>query len=348
MFQFAYPYFLWGLAIGPVMWLLFAARMSWKRKAIKRFGDPNLLGRLMPDFSPGKLRTRFILMFSAWTLLVIGLANPQIGSKYEEVKRRGIDLIIALDVSKSMLAEDLRPNRLERARQAISKLLDKFGDDRVGIVVFAGEASLQLPFTSDYAAARMFLSTISTESIQTQGTAIGQAIHVAVRSLPREGNRSKAIIIISDGENHEDDAIAEAKSAKESGITIHTLGIGSEQGSPIPELKDGRVNGYKKDENGTTVISRMNPAMLQEIATAGGGKFVRSSSGNVGLEDLFTQINAMQKTDFGTKMFTDYEDRFQYFLLPAILLLLIELLVSERRSAFSKRVDLFNSKKRKA
>lgn len=345
MFQFAHPYFLWGLIAIPIMWLFFVSRMRWKRKAILRYGNPKLVERLMPDFSAGKLRGRFILMAIAWSLLVIGLSDPRIGSKYEEVKRQGIDMIIALDVSKSMLAEDLKPNRLERAKQAVNKLLDKFGDDRIGIVVFAGEASLQLPFTSDYAAARMFLSTISTESIQTQGTALGRAIQISMRSLPRDRSRSKAVILISDGENHEDDAIAQASAAKSAGVTVHTLGIGSAQGAPIPEMKDGRLLGYKQDENGSTVISRMNPEMLKEVAKAGGGLFVQSSSGNVGLEDLFTQINAMQKSDFGTKTFTDYEDRFQYFLLPALILLMIELLINDKRSALSKKVDLFNTKK---
>jgi Ca-activated chloride channel homolog len=348
MFQFAYPIFLWGLLIIPIMWFLFAARMAWKRKAIRRYGDINLVGKLMPDFSPGKLRTRFFIILGAWLLLIIGLANPRIGSKYEEIKRQGVDLIIALDVSNSMLAEDLRPNRLERAKQAVSKLLDKFGDDRIGIVVFAGEASLQLPFTSDYAAARMYLSTVTTESIQAQGTSIGRAINISMRSLPREGKRSKAIIIISDGEDHEEEAITEAKAAKEAGVTIHTLGIGSAQGAPIPQMKDGRLNGYKTDENGSTIITRMNPQMLQEVAKAGGGKFVQSAAGNVGLEDLFTEINAMQKSDFGTKTFTDYEDRFQFFLLPALLLMLIEIFITERRSKISKKVDLFNTKKSKS
>ncbi|MEZ5171959.1 MAG: VWA domain-containing protein [Bacteroidia bacterium] len=198
MLQFSYPYFLWALLVIPLMWLVFNARMRWKRRAIERLGDKHLIARMMPDYSPGKLRIRFFLLSAAWLFLVIGLANPRIGSKYEEVKRQGVDLVIAIDVSKSMLAEDFKPNRLERARQAVNKLMDRFIDDRIGLVVFAGDASLQLPFTSDYAAAHMFLSTISTESIQSQGTAIGRAIQVSARSLPKSSTRSRAIIIISD------------------------------------------------------------------------------------------------------------------------------------------------------
>ncbi|HOY49038.1 MAG TPA: VWA domain-containing protein [Flavobacteriales bacterium] len=347
MFRFAYPFFLWGLAVLPVFGLLFAARMSWKRKAIKRFGDPALMEVLMPDRSQGKIRTKFFLLVGAWICLIIGLANPQIGSKYEEVKRQGVDLIIALDVSNSMLAEDIRPNRLERSKQAIIKLLDKLHDDRIGIVIFAGDAYLQLPFTNDYAAARMFLSTVSNESIQYQGTAIGAAIQMGVKSLPRGGIRNKAIIVISDGENHEDDALAEAKAAKEAGVIVHTLGIGTPDGSPIPEMRDGERIGFKTDDAGQTVISRMNPQMLQEIAQAGGGKFVQASGSDIGLEELFNQINSMQKSDFGTKAFTDYEDRFQNFLVLALMILLVEFLVDERRSAISRKMNLFGTKRKK-
>jgi len=345
MFRFAYPLFLWGLALIPLFGLLFAARMSWKRKAIRRFGDPALMGVLMPDQSIGKSRLKFFLLAGAYLMLVMGIADPQIGSRYEEVKRRGVDLIIALDVSNSMLAEDIRPNRLERSKQAIIKLLDKLQDDRIGIVIFAGDAYLQLPSTSDYAAARLFLNTVSNESVQQQGTAIGAAINISTQALPRGGNRSKAIVVISDGENHEDDAIAEAKGAKDAGIVVHTLGIGSESGAPIPNMVNGAPDGYKKDEAGTTVISRMNPSMLRDVAAGGGGKFVQASSGDMGLETLFDEINSMEKSDFGTKTFTDYEDRFQNFLIFSLILLVIEFMVDERKSALSKRVNLFGSKR---
>ena len=347
MFKFAYPVFLWGLVLLPFFAMLFAYRMSWKKKAIQRFGEQKLMDLLMPDKSNARTTWKFVLLFIAYMLMIVGLANPQIGSKYEEVKRQGVDLIIALDVSNSMLAEDIRPNRLDRAKQAISKLIDNLHDDRLGIVIFAGDAYLQLPFTSDYAAAKLFLATVDNRSIQTQGTAIGAAINTAVKALPKGGVRNKAIIVISDGENHEDDAIEEAKSAKQLGVFVHTLGIGSESGGPIPDIgENGERLGYKKDEKGTTVISRMNPQMLNEVAAAGGGKFVQSSTSDIGLEELFTQINTMQKTDFGTKTFTDYEDRFQWFLGFGLLILLLEFLMNERRSAISKKVDLFGTTKR--
>ena len=348
MFKFAYPMFLWGLALLPFFVLLFTYRMAWKKKAIQRFGEQKMMDLLMPDKSNAKTTWKFVLLFVSYLLLVIGLSNPQIGSKYEEVKRQGVDLIIALDVSNSMLAEDIRPNRLNRAKQAIGKLIDNLHDDRLGIVIFAGDAYLQLPFTSDYAAAKLFLATVDNKSIQTQGTAIGAAINTAVKALPKGGVRNKAIIVITDGENHEDDAIEEAKSAKQLGIFVHTLGIGSEVGAPIPDINEnGERLGFKKDDGGTTVISRMNPQMLAEVAAAGGGKFVQSSTSDIGLDELFIQINAMQKTDFGTKTFTDYEDRFQWFLGVSLLILLIEFMMNERRSSISKKIDLFGSSKKK-
>lgn len=329
----------------PVFVALFWSRMNWKKRAIARFGDEELVKRLMPDRSNARIRFKFILMAISWTALVIGLADPQIGSRYEEVKRKGIDLVIALDVSNSMLAQDIRPSRLERAKQAIIRLIDKLGDDRLAVVIFAGEAHLQLPFTSDYAAARLFVSGVSTENISTQGTAVGAAIELGVQALPSGNQRSRAIIVISDGENHEDDAREAARMAKEKGIYVHAIGIGSEAGAPIPVTLESGSKGYLSDENGTTVISRMNPAILSEVALDGGGKFVQASNSDVGLEALFDHINSMQKAELGSKAFTDYEDRFQYFLGFALLVMLIELLLPERRSVFSKRVNLFQKPK---
>jgi len=344
MFRFAYPEFLWLLTLIPVFAFLFVLRMNWKRKAIRRFGDPELLKLMMPEKSPGKALVKFIMLALAFFFLTVGLANPQIGTKYEEAKRQGVDLIIALDVSNSMLSEDIKPNRLERAKQAIGKLLEKFTDDRIGIVVFAGEARLQLPFTQDYAAARLFLANVSPESVLSQGTAIGAAIETSVKALPRTGKNSKAIVVISDGEDHEAHALEAATAARESGIYVHTLGIGTLQGAPVPDVVQGIRKGYKKGADGNTVMSRLNPGMLSDVANAGGGKFIQASNSDVGLNELFSQINSMQKTDFGSKTFTDYADRFPIFLSISLVLLLIELLIHERRSALSKRLNLFGRK----
>jgi Ca-activated chloride channel family protein len=346
MFRFAFPFFLWLLLLLPIFIMVFVWRIRWKKKAIKRFGELHLMDRLLPDHSFKRLRVKFVLMCCAFVFMVIGLSDPQIGSRYEEVKRKGIDLMLVLDVSNSMMAEDIKPNRLDRAKQSISRLLDKLGDDRLGIVVFAGDAMLQLPFTSDFAAAKMFLASTTTQSIQTQGTAIGSAIELAARALPKGNNRSKAIIVLSDGENHEDDAIAAAKAAREKKIFVYTIGIGTPEGAPIPALEESGSDGFKRDEAGNPIVTAMNPEMLTEVAKAGGGKFVQATNSDIGLDALVDEIAALKKHDFGTKTFTDYEDRFQYFIAGAIMLLIIELLISERKGKWTQRFSLFGKKER--
>jgi len=341
MLQFEHPYFLWFLALYPLFVLLFVLRQRWKKRALERFGSWEMVMKLIPDRSPFRVRWKFLMLSAAYLSICLGLSNPRIGSKFEEVKREGIDLVIALDVSNSMLAEDIKPNRLNRAKQAISKLIDKLQDDRIGIVVFAGDAMLQLPFTNDYAAAKLFLSSVSTESVQYQGTSIGGAIALAVRSLPPGGVRNKAIIVISDGEDHEENALEEAKTAKSAGIIIHTIGIGLEGGSPIPTYEQGRNVGFKKDSDGGIVISRMNPEVLTQVAMAGGGKFIQSSQSDIGLETLFTQISSMDKAELGTKTFTDFEDRFQWFLAGFVFLLFLEFLITERKGFIARKYTIF-------
>jgi Ca-activated chloride channel family protein len=346
MFRFAFPFFLWLLLLLPVFVLLFAWRMRWKKKAVKRFGDLRLMERLLPDHSFRRLHVKFVLMCSIFVFMVIGLSDPQIGSRYEEVTRKGIDLMIVLDVSNSMLAQDIKPNRLDRAKQSISRLLDKLDDDRLGIVVFAGDAMLQLPFTSDFAAAKMFLASTTTQSIQTQGTAIGAAIELAARALPKGNNRSKAIIVLSDGENHEDDALVAAKAALDKNILVYTIGIGTAKGAPIPVVEESGSDGFKRDEDGNPIVTAMNPDMLALVARAGGGKFVQASNSDIGLDALVEEIGTLKKHEFGTKTFTDYEDRFQYFIAGAIMLLIIELLISERKGKWTQRFSLFGKKER--
>ena len=228
-----------------------------------------------------------------------------------------------------MLAEDIQPNRLERSKQAISKLVDELGSDKIGLVVFAGQAYTQLPLTTDYAAAKLFLSTVNTEIVPVQGPAIGSAIELAANSFGKNEANNRAIVVISDGENHEDDALEQAKLAAEKGIKVHTIGMGSPQGAPIPILEKGRISGYRTDENGQTVLSKMNEAMLSEVASAGSGSYTRATNSDVGLGELLSRISKMEKKEFGKKMFTDFEDRFQYFLAIAVLLLLIDLIVPE-------------------
>jgi Ca-activated chloride channel homolog len=345
VFRFAEPDFFWALILIPVFIIIFELMMYWKRNAVKRFGDYQIIRSLMPDISRNRLVFKFILGMLAFSLIIIGLANPQIGSKLEKIERKGIDIVIAIDVSESMLAQDIKPNRLQRARQAISRLVDELGNDRIGIVVFAGRAYTQLPITTDYAAVRLFVSNISTESVPVQGTAIAEAINLSI-DLFDESETEKAIIIITDGEDHEGDVIEAAKKAVANNIRIYTVGMGLPEGAPIPVYdRAGNQQGFKKDRSNNTVISRLDETMLQEIATAGNGKYVRANNTQVGLRIIFDEISQLEKTEFESRMFTDYEDRFQWFLAPALLLLLIEFLIFERRSSRFRKVNIFGENK---
>ncbi len=313
---------------------------------MSRFGDLSLVKVLAANASSAKPVWKFILIVLAYSAVVIGIANPQIGSKLEEVKREGVDIIIALDVSNSMNAEDIKPSRLERAKQSISRLIDKLQNDRIGIVVFAGRAYVQLPITTDFAAAKLFLSTIDSDMIPTQGTVIGDAIGLAVKSFSSKDKKHKVLIVITDGEGHEDDAVEQAGDALKEGVIVHTVGMGSSGGGPIPVYKNGQMTGYRKDNAGNTVVTKLDEAMLQQIATAGNGKFIRASTNDGGLNTLLDEINKMEKKNFGTKMFTDYEDRFQYFLALALLLLVAELMISNRRSKTLDKINLFEEGKK--
>jgi len=343
MFRFSHPEFLYLLGIIPVYILLYIAFRYRKRNAIRKFGDAALIAKLSPHTSALRQNIKLILFLLANVAVILAASGPQIGSRLEEVKRKGADIIIALDVSNSMKAEDIKPNRLERAKQAISRLVDKLEGDRVGIIVFAGKAYVQLPITTDYAAAKLFLNYIDTDIIPAQGTAIGAAIELAVKSFPQDQKHNKALIIITDGENHEDDAMSAAKSAQENGIVIHTLGMGSPDGAPIPVYHNKVQVDYKKDRNGTIVISKLDEADLSKIALEGGGKFVRATNSDDGLSALVKEIGKMEKVEFGAKMITDYEDRFQYFLGAGLLLLLLEFLISERRNKFFSQFNIFDN-----
>ncbi|MBE0637378.1 MAG: VWA domain-containing protein [Bacteroidales bacterium] len=345
VFKFANPDFFWALLLIPLFIVIFVLMIYWKKAAIKRFGDTHLIRILMPDMSKNRLVFKFVLSMLAFTLIIIGLANPQIGSKLEKIDRKGIDLVIAVDVSESMLAQDIKPNRLQRARQAITRLVDELGNDRIGIVVFAGRAYTQLPITTDYAAVRLFVSNISTESVPVQGTAIADAINLSI-DLFDESETEKAIIIITDGEDHEGDVKEAAQNAVEKNIRIFTVGMGLPEGAPIPIVdRAGNQQGFKKDRSNNTVISRLDENMLKEIASAGNGQYVRANNTQVGLRIIFEEISQLEKTEFESRMFTDYEDRFQYFLAPALLILLLEFLIFERRSSRFRRVNIFGENK---
>jgi len=342
MFRFEHIEYLYALMLIPFFIALFILYLMWKRRALKRFGEWEVISHLMPWHSVRKQVLKFSIIMLAFGFLIVGLANPQIGSKLEKVQRKGADLVIALDVSNSMLSQDIRPDRLTRAVQGISKLIDKLEGDRIGIVVFAGKAYVQLPITTDYSAAKMFLSTISTQMVPTQGTAIGEAIDLSVQSF-RQDERSKAIIIITDGENHEGDAMESAEAAAELGIKIFTIGMGSPDGSPIPVYDNfGRQTGFKTDREGRTIVSRLDEGTLQQIATVGKGIYVRASTGQDGLSKILDEINALEKQEIETNLFSEYEGRFQYFLGIALLLLILEFIIPEKKSKWANRIKLFN------
>ncbi|MBP6871367.1 MAG: VWA domain-containing protein [Bacteroidales bacterium] len=342
MYRFEHIEYLYALLVIPVMTVLFILYLIWKKKAVKKFGDQAVVSLLMPMASARKLTTKFVVLMLAFATLVIGLANPQIGSKLEKVQRKGADLMIALDVSNSMLSQDIRPDRLTRAVQGISKLIDRLEGDRIGIVVFAGKAYVQLPITTDYSAAKMFLSTISTQMVPSQGTAIGEAIDLSLKSFKTD-ERSKAIIIITDGENHEGNAVEAAQAAAENGIKIFTIGMGSPEGSPIPLFdKFGRQTGYKADRDGRTIISRLDETTLQQVASAGNGIYVRASTGQDGLSKILDEINALEKQEIETRMFSEYEGRFQYFLAIALFFLILEFFIPDKKSLWTDKIKLFN------
>ena len=343
--QLENTYFIYAFILIPVLVLLYIITAGWRKKAMKRYGDYGLVQKLIPNVSRTKRTWKFILFTLAFIFLIIGLINPQIGTKMEEVKRKGADIMLCLDVSNSMRAEDIQPSRLEKSKQAISKLLDKLEGDRIGIIVFGGEAYVQLPITTDYAAAKLFLESISTDMIPTQGTAIGKAVDLAVESFGKDEGKNKAIIVITDGENHEDDAIKAAESAVEKSITVHTIGMGSENGAPIPVYRDGVEEGFRKDQAGNTIVTKLNEPMLQEIAAAGNGVYVRATNSDAGLNSVLNELDKLEKKQFESKMYSDYEDRFQPFIIAALLLLLIDTFMTERKSKLYQRLDLFGEKK---
>ena len=334
--------FLYLLALIPLLIIGIIMYSKWQKNSILKFGDINLLNQLMQSHSIFRKKIKNTLFVLAITFLIVGLSNPQVGTKMEEVKREGVDLMIAIDLSYSMMAQDIKPNRLERAKQAISRLIDKLAGDRIGLVVFAGEAYVQLPITTDYSAAKLFLSTVNTSIIPTQGTKIGNAIDLCSKSFDKENAQSKAIIIITDGETHDGEAIESAKKAKEEGIYIHTLGMGLTKGGPIPIYnKYGSTSEFRKDRQGNVIITKLNESMLEEIALAGEGTYIRANNSKSGLSSLFEEINKMEKKEIGTMIFTNYKDRFQIFIGISLVLLILNLFFLERKNNIKSKINLF-------
>jgi Ca-activated chloride channel family protein len=318
--------FLYLLLLVPVFLIGYGVLRALRARRVKKFGDPALVEQLMPSRSRSKGWVRTVLFCLAFALFVIGLARPRTGARLAERKTRGAEIIVALDVSNSMLARDYSPNRLERAKLSIARLTDKLQDDRIGLVIFAGTSFVQLPVTTDYVSAKMFLNSIDTESIPVQGTAIGDAIRLSIKSFSAQSEKSRVIIVISDGENHEDDAVAAAKQAAELGIKVYTIGVGSAEGQPIPIGGD-----LMKDRDGNIVVTKLDEQMLRDIARAGGGAYIHAGGEEFGLNPIIQDIRRMEDEEFGSVVFEEYDEQYMYFFGAALLLFVIEMLIGERK-----------------
>ena len=327
MIHFAYAQYLLLIFLIPVFFIVQAVLLRIRRNRIRKFGDEKLVSQMMPSYSKSKVWVRLVLFSIGFFFFVIGLSRPQIGARLKEQEIKGAEIIIAIDVSNSMLAEDYSPNRLERAKLAVSRLVDKLRDDRIGLVIFAGTSFVQLPVTTDYVSAKMFLNSIDTGSIPIQGTALGDAITTCIRSFSAQSDKSRAIILITDGENHEDDPVAAAKQAAEMGIKVFTIGVGSPEGKPIP------MNGeLLKDKDGEIVVSRLDEAVLQEIAAEGNGAYVRAGNSEFGLNPIIDDLRKLEDEKYSSVVFEEYDEQFMYFLAIALVFLVLEMLVGDRRS----------------
>ncbi len=325
---FAEPKYLMLLLLIPVFFVIQALVLKFRAKRIRRFGDQALVEKLMPSYSKAKVWLRLSLFAIAFMFFILGISRPQMGAILKEHKTRGAEVMVVLDVSNSMLAQDYSPNRLERAKLAISRMVDKLRDDRIGLIVFAGNSFVQLPITTDYVSAKMFLSSISTESVPIQGTAMGEAISTALRSFSAQSDKSRAIIVITDGENHEDDPVAAARQAAELGVRVFTIGVGSPQGTMIP-MGDGQ---YLEDRDGNPVVTRLDDKVLQEVAEAGKGLYVHAGNREFGLDPVIEEISRMDDEEYNSIVFEEYDELYMYFLAVAFFFLVLEMLIGDRRS----------------
>ncbi|MGB0186412.1 MAG: vWA domain-containing protein [Flavobacteriaceae bacterium] len=342
MFQLEERIWFWLLFVLLGMFLLFIWTQLWKKRTKRKFSDLGLLNRLSPDQSLFKSILKFITLSLAFSCLIVALVNPKIGTSLETVKREGVDIVFAIDVSKSMLAEDIAPNRLEKAKQLTTQIINNLVSDRVGIIAYAGKAVPQLPITTDYAAAKMFLQNINTEMLSSQGTAIDEAIQLARSYYNDEEQTNRVLVIISDGEDHNDLSLDVAEAAAEEGIKIFTIGVGSEKGGPIPLKRNGIVMSYKKDQDGATVITKMNKKILAEVAEEANGTYVDGKNTSDVTETISDILNKMDKKEFEAKEFAEFEDQFQWFLGLGLFFLILDVLFLERKTAWLKRLNLFN------
>lgn len=342
MYQLDEKIWFWVLGVIPVIILFFLILQFWKYRMQRKFADKALLKRLSPNTSLFKSILKLVVLCLAFACIAIALVNPKIGTKLETVKREGVDIVFAVDVSKSMLAEDMAPNRLDKAKQLVTQIVNNLASDRVGIIAYAAKAFPQLPITTDYASAKMFLQSMNTDMLSSQGTAIDEAIKLAITYFDDEEQTNRILIIISDGEDHGEGATAIAEEANKAGIRIFTIGVGDVKGGPIPEKRNGVVLNYKKDNQGETVITRLDEETLKSIAAQANGVYLNGKNTNDVVNKIGDILNSMDKKEFETKEYADFRDQFQWFLLAAIFFLLLDVFLLDRKTAWLKKLNLFN------
>ncbi|MEZ4809700.1 MAG: VWA domain-containing protein [Allomuricauda sp.] len=343
MIQFDEKIYFSLLAIIPVMVLAFFFLQIWKRKTQRQFADSRLLRRLAPNKSTFKSALKLLFLLAGLTFLILGLVNPKIGTKLETVKREGVDIVFAVDVSKSMLAEDIAPNRLEKAKRLVSEIINQLASDRIGIIAYAGQAYPQLPITTDYGAAKMFLQGMNTDMLSSQGTAIDAAIELASTYYDDDEQTNRVLFIVSDGEDHSERSTIDAvELATQNGIRIFTIGVGKSKGAPIPIKRNGVVESLKKDNEGEVVITKLNEAILSEIASKGNGEYIDGSNTDSAVEYIKEQLDQMDKKEFEAKQFAEYKDQFQWFLGLGFLFLFLDIFLLDKKTQWLKKLNLFN------
>ncbi|MFD1094640.1 VWA domain-containing protein [Salegentibacter chungangensis] len=339
--------YFWLLLVIPVVVLLYVLLLFWQKRTRKKFANPELFPSLAPNRSAFKSLIKLVIFLLAIASFVLALVNPKIGTKMETVKREGVDIVFAIDVSKSMEAEDVAPNRIEKSKQLVTQIINNLGSDRVGIIAYAGSAFPQLPITTDYGSAKMFLQALNTDMLSSQGTAISDAIELATTYYDDESQTNRVMFIISDGEDHEGNVEDIAQEASNKGIRIFTIGVGTEKGNPIPIKRNGVVQNYKKDNQGETVITKLQPETLQEIASETNGEYIPGNITSSVTKKVQEILQDIEKTEFEDKQFADFKSQFQWFLGLGFFLLFLDIFLLERKTAWVRKLNLFNEKRRK-
>lgn len=345
MFIIEEQIYFWGFLVLPVLLLLFLAYVFWKKKTQSKFAESKLFKKLAPDQSAFKANLKFIILSLAFACFVMALVNPKLGTKMETVKREGVDIVFALDVSRSMLAEDIAPNRLEKSKRIITEIINNLAADRVGLVGYAGSAFPQVPITTDYSTTKTFLQSMNTDMVSSQGTAISQAIDLSRSYYNDDDQTNKVLIILSEGEDHDSNAEGMAEQAANEGIKIYTIGVGTERGDPIPIRSNGRIQSYLKNDAGETVITKKDTETLRRIADIGNGTYIDGANTSGAVKEILSELQKIEKTEFEAKQFADFKSKYQWFLGFGIFLVLIDIFLLERKTAWIKRLNLFNERK---